>query len=236
MFKFFLLALLTISTAWADETTVMATLQKDYPRLGEIKQVNPTPIPGLYEVVTDGHLFYTDEQVRYLIDGNIYDLKSMRNLTEARARKLFAVDFSSLPLDLALKKVKGDGSRKLAIFTDPNCGFCQRLERELKNVDNITIYRLLYPVFPGSDQKVRAVLCSKDPNQAWDNLLVRRALPPPPAASCHPPQTAKVIALGEKLRVSGTPTLIFVDGTVAPGFLPTAALEKALNDAASGSH
>ena len=236
MFKFLLLALLTMSSAWADETTVMSTLQQNYPQLGGIKQVNPSPIPGLYEIVTNGHLFYTDEQARYLIDGDIYDLKSMRNLTEARARKLFAIDFSKLPLDLALKKVKGDGSRKLAIFTDPNCGFCQRLEHELANVDNITIYRLLYPVFPGSDKKVRAVLCSKDPNKAWDDLLMHRVLPPAPAASCNPPQTAKVLALGEKLRVSGTPTLIFADGSVAPGFLPTAALEKALDNAARKSH
>jgi thiol:disulfide interchange protein DsbC len=236
MFKFFLLALLTISTAWADETQVKDSLQKNYPQLGTIRQVTPSPIPGLYEVVTQDHLFYTDENVHYLIDGSIYDLKSMRNLTDERTRKMFAIKFDSLPLDLALKKVKGDGSRKLVLFTDPNCGFCKRLERELTQVDNITIYRLLYPVFPGSDKKVRAVLCSKNPNQAWDDLLQHNVLPPVPAASCHPSQTAKVLALGEKMRVSGTPTLVFADGTVAPGYLPAAALEQALNNAANSRH
>ena len=234
MFKFLLLILLTISTAWADEAQVKDMLQKNYPQLGTVKQVTPSPIPGLYEVVTQDHLFYTDSKVQYLIDGSIYDLKSMRNLTEARERKVFAIDFNSLPLNLALKRVQGDGSRKLVIFTDPNCGFCKRLEHELVNVDNITIYRLLYPVFPGSDKKVHAILCSKNPNQAWDNLLLHNVLPPVPAANCSTPQTSKVLALGEKLRVSGTPTLILADGTLVPGYLPAAALEKALNDAASG--
>lgn len=233
MIKFLLLALLTVSTAWADEATVKNKLQSQYPQLGPIKQVNPSPIPGLYEVVTDGHLFYTNDQARYLIDGSIYDLKTMRNLTEARERKLFVVKFNSLPLNLALKTVKGDGSRKLAIFTDPNCGFCQKLERELVNVNNITIYRLLYPVFPGSDQKVHAILCSKNPIQAWDNLLRHHVLPPPPAANCKTPQTEQVLALGEKLHVSGTPTLIFSNGMLVPGYLPPPALEKALNDAAA---
>lgn len=231
MFKFLLLALLTVSTAWADGAAVKNKLQSQYPQLGAIKEVNPSPIPGLYEVVTNGHLFYTNEQARYLIDGSIYDLKTMRNLTDARERKLFAIKFSSLPLNLALKTVKGDGSRKLAIFTDPNCGFCKRLEHELVHVNNVTIYRLLYPVFPGSDKKVRAVLCSKNPNKAWDDLLIRHILPPVPASNCHPSQTGKVLALGEKLHVSGTPTLIFADGTLVPGYMPAPALDKALDKA-----
>jgi thiol:disulfide interchange protein DsbC len=232
MFKFLLLVLLSISAAWANEAEVKATLQKNYPRLGTIKQVNQSPIAGLYEVVTQDHLFYTDDKARYLIDGSIYDLKSMRNLTNERERKLFAIDFNSLPLNLALKKVKGDGSRKLVIFTDPNCGFCKHLEHELVNVDNITIYRMLYPVFPGSDKKVHDILCSKNPNQAWDDLLLHNVLPP--AGNCSTPQTAKVLELGQKLRVGGTPTLIFADGTLVPGYMPAAALEKALNGAAAG--
>lgn len=222
--------LLTISCAHAGEAEIKETLQKNYPRLGQIRQVSPAPIPGLYEVVTQDHLFYTDDKVQYLIDGSLYELKSMRNLTDERERKLFAIDFDSLPLKLALKKVKGNGSRKLVIFTDPNCGFCKRLEHELAKVDNITIYRMLYPVFPGSDEKVRNVLCSKNPNRAWENLLLNNKLPP--AANCAT-QTNQVLALGQKYKVSGTPTLIFADGTLVPGYLPAATLEKALNDAAS---
>ncbi len=234
MFKFLLLVLLSISSAWADEAAqVKATLQQHFPQLGTVKQVNPSPIPGLYEVITQDHLFYTDEKAHYLIDGSIYDLHTMRNLTDERQRQVFAINFNSLPLDLALKKVKGNGSRKLVIFTDPNCGFCKRLERELETVNNITIYRMLYPVFPGSDKKVHAILCSKNPNQAWDDLLLHNVLPPVPAANCSTPQTGRVLALGEKLRVSGTPTLIFADGTLMPGYLPATALEKTLNGAAA---
>lgn len=230
MFKSLLLLLLAISScAYAGEAEIRDALQKNYPQLGAIREVNPSPVKGLYEVVTHDHLFYTDDSARYLIDGSMYDLKSMRNLTDERERKLFAIDFNGLPLDLALKKVKGDGSRKLVIFTDPNCGFCKRLERELVNVDNITIYRMLYPVFPGSDVKVRNVLCSKNPNQAWDELLLHNVQPA--AGNCKT-QTDKVLALGEKLHVSGTPTLIFADGTLVPGYLPAAALEKALNQTA----
>lgn len=236
MFKFILslsLLLLSASNALAGETEIRDTLQKNYPQLGAIREVNPAPIGGLYEVVTHDHLFYTDSKARYLIDGSIYDLHTMRNLTDARERKLFALDFSKLPLKLALKKVKGDGHRKLVIFTDPNCGFCKRLERELAHIDNITIYRLLYPVFPGSDKKVRAVLCSKNPNQAWDSLLLHGVQPPAPTANCSTPQTQQVLALGQKLHVSGTPTLIFADGTLVPGYLPADALNKALNQAAA---
>ncbi|MBI1175624.1 MAG: thioredoxin fold domain-containing protein [Sideroxydans sp.] len=232
MFKsLLLLLLLATPAAWAGEAEIKQALQQNYPQLGEIRQVSPSPIPGLYEVVTPDHLFYTDDKVQYLFDGSIYELKSMRNLTDERERKVFAIDFNSLPLNLALKKVKGDGSRKLAIFTDPNCAFCKKLEHELQQVDNITIYRLLYPVFPGSDEKVRNVLCSKNPNQAWEDLLLRNVVPP--TANCKT-QTAKVLALGQKYRVSGTPTLIFADGSLVPGYMPAAALEKALDGASSG--
>lgn len=230
MFKTLLLLSLAIPAAFAGEAEIKNTLQKNYPQLGAVQQVNKSPVPGLYEVVTQDHLFYTDDKAQYLIDGTLYDLKNMRNLTEERERKLFAVDFNSLPLNLALKKVKGNGSRKLAIFTDPNCGFCKKLERELQQVDNVTIYRLLYPVFPGSDEKVRNVWCSKNPGKAWDDLMLRNVQPP--AATCDTP-TAKVLEWGQKLRVSGTPTLVFADGMLVPGYLPAAALEKALNEAAA---
>lgn len=226
----FLLLLLTVSSAYAGEAEIKETLQKNYPQFGQIREVNPSPIPGLYEVVTQDHLFYVDGKVQYLIDGSLYQMNGMRNLTDERERKMFAIDFNSLPLNLALKKVKGNGKRKLAIFTDPNCGFCKRLEHELAKIDNVTIYRLLYPVFPGSDEKVRNVLCSKNPNQAWEDLLLRNKLPA--TANCSTP-TAKVLALGQKLHVTGTPTLVFADGTLVPGYLPAATLDKALNEAAS---
>ena len=217
------------AAAEADPAALKKQLEKEYPQLGKIENVYKAPYLGLYEVVAGGQLFYTDEQGQYLIAGNIIELKSGRNLTEDRSRKLFAVDFSKLPLELAVKKVKGNGKRRLAYLTDPNCGYCKKLESVLKGVDNVTLYRFLYPIFPGSDIKVRNILCSKDPNQTWESWMVNGVQPPEAKCSTH---TEKVLALGQKLNVHGTPTLIFADGTQIPGYLPQPELEKLLNGAA----
>jgi thiol:disulfide interchange protein DsbC len=233
MFKTLLLLLLSVSLAHAagtdkTATTIKDTLQKNYAQLiGQVDQVNKSPIPGLYEVVTGDHIFYTDKTAQYLIDGQMFDLKGRQNLTEARARKLFAVDFSKLPLDLAVKKVKGNGSRKMAYFTDPNCGYCQKLEHELQNVTDVTLYLFLYPIFQGSAEKVRDIWCSDDKVKAWDNLMLNKEQPA--AGKCDVPSN-QVLALGKKLRVNGTPALIFPNGVVNPGYMPADALNKALDD------
>jgi thiol:disulfide interchange protein DsbC len=195
--------------------------------IGPVDQVNPSPVSGLYEVVTGDHIFYTDEKAEFLIDGQMFDLKARRNLTEARARKLFAVEFDKLPLNIAMKKVKGDGSRKLAYFTDPNCGYCKKLEQELKSIDNVTLYLFMYPIFNGSAEKVQAVLCSKDPVKTWDKLMQDNVQPKP--ATCKLP-TDEVMALGRKLKVNGTPALIFANGVMNPGYMPADRLEQALNE------
>ncbi len=223
---FLLLAALSSTCSYASEATVKAALERDYPQIGKIQQVNKSPLPGLYEVVTQGQLLYTDEKAQYIVNGNIFELKSGRNLTEERSRKLFAIDFNALPFELALKKVKGNGQRKMAYFSDPNCGFCRKLENELKNVDNVTLYLFLYPVFEGSDVKVRNVACSKNPFKAWDDLMLNNVQPP--VGTCNA-SADKVLELGKKFNVSGTPTLIFADGTLVPGYLPGPELEKALN-------
>jgi thiol:disulfide interchange protein DsbC len=234
MFRTLLLLLLSVSLAHAadqDKTaaTIKDTLQKNYEQLiGPVDQVNKSPIPGLYEVVTGDHIFYTDENALYLIDGSMFDLKAHRNLTEARSRTLFAVDFNKLPLNLAVKKVKGKGTRKMAYFTDPNCGYCKKLEQELKNVDDVTLYLFLYPIFPGSEEKVQAVWCSKDRVKAWNDLMLNGIQPA--AAKCDTP-TAQVKQLGAKLKVNGTPALIFANGVMNPGYMPAEQLEQALNDA-----
>jgi len=232
MFRYLLLLLAALFclNAYADEARVKSILQKNYPQIGKVDKVYKAPFMGLYEVVADGQLFYTDDKAQHLIVGNVIDLKSGRNLTEERSRKLFAVDFNGLPFELALKKVKGNGERKMAYLTDPNCGYCKKLEAELKKVDNVTLYRFLYPIFQGSDEKVRNILCSKDPNKAWEDWMVDGESAP--AGDCAT-QTEKVKALGKKHNVTGTPTLIFPDGTLIPGYLPADELEKILNGAAS---
>lgn len=232
MIKLFLVLLtsFSFSYAYADAAKVKDILQKNYPQLGKIDKTNKANILGLYEVVAQGQLFYTDEKAQYLISGNIIDLKTMRNLTEERSQKLFAIDFNSLPFDLAIKKVKGNGQRKMAYFSDPNCGFCQKLESELKNVDNVTLYLFMLSIFPGSDKKVQGVWCSKDQVKAWDNLMLNHIQPP--AGTCDTP-AAKLMELSHKLNINGTPALIFADGVLIPGFRPAAELEKSLNSTVS---
>jgi thiol:disulfide interchange protein DsbC len=226
----FVLALLACSGVQANEASVKKILEKNYPQLGKIDQVEKAHILGLYEVVSDGHLFYTDEKAKYLINGSIFELKSMRNLTDERARVLFAVDFNALPLELAVKMVKGNGKRKLAYFADPNCGYCKKLEAELLHVDNVTLYRFLYPIFQGSDEKVHNILCSKDPSKTWEDWMTN-AVQPAVATCDDGGRTQKVVALGKKMNVTGTPTLIFANGQLNPGYLPAEDLEKALDEA-----
>ncbi len=232
MLKAFVL-LLAISFSlftYANEAEIKSTLQKKVPQIGQINQVIKSPIPGLYEVVTQDHLFYTDDKAQFLIDGVVYDLKNMRNITEERSRKLFAIPFDSLPLENAVKVVRGKGERKIAVFSDPNCGFCKKQEKEFLNIDNLTIYTFLYPAFQGSEEKSRAVWCSKDRAKAWTDLMLKGVTPP--AGTCEAP-IAKNMELGKKLKVNGTPALVFADGTINPGYMPAAELEKAFTAAAS---
>lgn len=220
-----LLLLSWISCVQAGEDEIRQSLQGRFPNIGKIDHIVKTPYAGLYEVVVNDQLLYADEQGQYLFDGSVIEVKSRRDMTEERRRQLFAIEFDTLPLDLAVKRVKGNGKRRMAYFSDPNCGYCKRLEKELSKVDNVTLYLFLYPIFPGSDEIVRNVYCAKDPVKAWDGLMLNGIKPA--GASCKAP-TDKVLALGRKLRVTGTPNLIFGNGTQAPGYLPAEELEKHL--------
>lgn len=221
-----LLLCLTFSSAHAGEAEIRQSLQSKFAGIGKLEHIVKTPYSGLYEVVVGDQLLYTDEQGQYLFDGSIIEVKSRTDLTEQRRHALFAIDFNALPLNLAVKKVKGNGKRKMAYFTDPNCGFCRKLEKELSQVNDVTLYLFMYPIFQGSDEIVRNIRCSKDPVKAWDELMLQGK--PPAPASCKT-ATGQVVALGKKLRINGTPNLIFADGTQIPGYLPAAELEKHLN-------
>lgn len=234
MFRTLLLLLLSVSLAHAAETdktaaAIKVTLQKNYEQLiGPVDQVNKSPIPGLYEVVTGDHIFYTDKTAQYLIDGSMFDLKARRNITQARSQQLFAIDFSKLPFDIAVKKVKGNGSRKMAYFTDPDCGWCKKLEHDLQNVTDVTLYLFISTYIGGNDsaEKAQAIWCSADRVKAWDDLMLNGVQPAP--GKCNAP-TAQVMELGSKLRVNGTPALIFANGVINPGYMPAAELNKALD-------
>lgn len=220
------LLIAVLSSAQAGENEIRQSLQSKFPNMGNLEHIVKTPYAGLYEVILGDQLVYTDEQGQYLFDGSVIEVNSLSNITEQRRQQLFAIDFDKLPLDLAIKKVKGSGKRKMAYFTDPNCGYCKRLEKELTKVSDVTLYLFLYPIFQGSDEIVRNVHCAKDPVKAWDDLMLNGIAPA--SASCKTP-TEKVLALGKKQRVTGTPNLIFGNGMNAPGFLPAEELEKRLN-------
>lgn len=223
---FVVLLLILSSAAHAGVNEIRQSLQSKFPGIGNIEHIVKTPYAGLYEVVIGDQLLYTDDQGKYIFDGSVIDAKTRRDLSEERRRVLFAVDFDKLPLDLAMKEVKGNGKRKLAIFTDPNCPYCKRLEKELSGVTDVTLYLYLYPIFPGSHEIVRNVLCSSDPVKTWNDWMLKQIRP---AKAVCKTQTDKVMALGQKLHVNGTPNLIFGNGIQAPGFLPAEELEKNLN-------
>jgi thiol:disulfide interchange protein DsbC len=220
------LLLILSSAAHAGVNEIRQSLQSKFPGIGSIDHIVKTPYAGLYEVVIGDQLLYTDDQGEYIFDGSVIDAKTRRDLSEERRRVLFAIDFDKLPLDLAVKEVKGNGKRKLAIFTDPNCPYCKRLEKELSGVTNVTLYLYLYPIFPGSHEIVRNVLCSGDPVKAWNDWMLNKVRP---AKAVCKTRTDEVMALGQKLHVNGTPNLIFGNGIQAPGFLPAEELEKNLN-------
>lgn len=222
---------LLVPVAHASEADVLKRVRERFPQ-SYVEQVFATPYPGIYEVLMDNKLFYTDEQVTFALVGNLIDIKTSQNLTRERLRKLTAIEWKDLPLELAVKKVKGDGSRQLAVFSDPMCPHCVNLERELAKVTNVTVYTFLYPIerlHKGATERSRAVWCSSDRAKAWDDLVLNRI--EPKARPCPDP-IRKVEELGTRLKVTVTPTLIFGDGTVITGGIPAQQIEKHLTEAA----
>ncbi len=182
---------------------------------------------NLYEIQIGGELLYTDEKVGFLINGDVLDVQAKKNLTEERKQKLSQVKFSELPLDLAVKQVKGNGKRVLVTFEDPNCTYCRKLAKELQSISDVTIYTFLYPILsPDSAEKSKNVWCATDRAKAWTELMLEGKQPA--SANCSNP-IEKIVALGRKLNIRGTPALIFADGTRIPGYMPAAMLEKALD-------
>ena len=216
--------------ASAQEADIRKALAERIPQMDKIDEVRPTPMKGLYEVRIGTDLFYTDAKGGYVIQGELIDTKARRNLTEDRIAKLTAVDFSALPLKDAFTIVRGDGKRKVAVFEDPNCGYCKRFERDLQNVDNVTVYLFLYPILsPDSAEKSRNIWCAKDRVAAWQDQMVRDK--PAPAASCDTAALQRNLAFGRKHKITGTPTLIFANGTRVPGAIGAQEVEKRLAEA-----
>lgn len=223
---------LAAGTALAQSGPEAAIKKALEPRLGDgakIDSVTKTPYSGLYEVRIGGDIFYSDAKGDYLFIGRIVDTKTFQDHTKARVDEINKIKFSDLPLESALKMVKGNGKRVIAVFEDPNCGYCKRFRQTLNEMDNITVYTFLYNILSeDSIVKSRNVWCSADRNKAWDEWMIKGKAPEPAPASCTSTPHEKVLALGQKLKVTGTPTVFFTDGTRIPGAVDGKALENKL--------
>lgn len=213
----------------ADDTVVIAALRQTLQtRLNlHIDSIAPSQWPYFYEVVTNGELFYVDKTGDYLFYGKIMDTKTRIDLTAQRLDVINQVDFNTLPFDLAVKEVRGDGSRKLAVFADPHCPFCSRFVKTLQDVDNVTIYTFLFPLeslHPGSTERSKQIWCAKDRAAAWNDWMLKQK--DTPVDACNTDQLNIVKTLGDKLNITGTPTLIFIDGFRIPGAIGKDDLEK----------
>ena len=227
-----LMATCLIASCVGAENTTEAGIKKAVePLLGgaKIESIKETPYSGLYELHVGGTVLYTDKKGEYLFQGRIIQTKTSQDLTAARIDDLNKIKFSELPLNLAIKQVHGDGKRVIAVFEDPNCGYCKRLRQTaLKNLDNVTIYTFVYNILSDdSVVKSRNILCSADPAKAWDDWMVNGKMAPPAPEKCETPND-KVLALGQKLHINGTPAIFFTDGSRIPGAVDQKTLEAKL--------
>jgi thiol:disulfide interchange protein DsbC len=228
-------ALALAGACFAQEAVIRKNIAQRYPELKAIDEVSKAPMPGLYELRINGsEIYYTDAQGDFLVVGNLYDTKQKRNLTEERVDKLTAVKFDALPFKDSFTIVRGNGERKLAVFEDPNCGYCKRFERDLQTINNVTVYMFLYPILgPDSNKKSEAIWCAKDRGQVWQDWMVREQSIPNTTPICDTNALKRNVELGKNFKITGTPTLIFVDGTRVPGAIDAKQIEKRLADAKS---
>ena len=214
--------------AQGEEAQIRKNLKERMPQIQPIDEVRRTPMPGLFEVRVDGtDIYYTDASGYFLLQGQLIDTRNQRNLTEERLQKIMAIDFKSLPFKDAISWVKGNGERKIAVFEDPNCGYCKRFERDIAKLDNVTVFVFLYPIL-GKDsvEKSKSIWCAKDPAKSWQDWMVRDQMPA--AANCDTGSLKRNMEYGQKMKITGTPTTLLPDGTRIPGAIELSQLEKLL--------
>ena len=225
-------AVLTLGQAFAasPEDTIRQTLNERIPQLTKIDEVRTTPMQGLYEVRVGTDVFYTDAQGNYLIQGELIDTQARRNLPQDRIKALPAVKFSDLPLNDAIKVVQGKGERQIAVFADPNCGYCKRFERDMQSVDNVTMHVFLIPILsPDSVEKSRNIWCAKDQAKAWQDYMLKGEKST--SATCDTKALERNLAFAHKYKITGTPTIVFTDNTRVPGAISAKDVEKRLSSA-----
>lgn len=213
--------------ALADEADIRKALSARMPELPKIDEISKTPIPGVYEIRMGQDVLYADERGDHLISGSLIDTRTRVDLTEVRIEKLSAIDFAALPLKDAIVIKQGPGNRRIAVFADPNCGYCKRFERELVGIRDVTIYTFLYPILGAdSDEKARAIWCAKDAVKAWRAWMVDGMPPDAAAQKCDASAIQRNVEFGKKHRVNGTPAFVLEDGSRVQGAVPLAEIER----------
>ncbi|MCX7169793.1 MAG: DsbC family protein [Proteobacteria bacterium] len=218
---------LAVSVARADEADIKKAVTALYGSNAKVSTVRKAEALGLYEVQIGSEIIYADEKGSYFIQGDIIDVKAHINLTDARRNKLAQIKFSELPLELAVKTVRGNGKRVFATFEDPNCGYCKKLAKELVGMTDFTMYTFMIPILSAdSGEKSKAIWCAADRSKSWSDWMVNGVAPE--AGNCATP-VDKVLALSQKLNVRGTPAIFFSNGERIPGFVPAAKLDQELS-------
>jgi len=214
--------------AFSQEDVIRKNLADRIPNLPHIEEVTKSPIAGLYEIRVGGvDIYYTDAGGNYLIDGQMIEAKSGKNITQERIDKLSAIDFKDLPLKDAILIKRGTGARKVALFEDPNCPYCKHFEEDMKKVNNVSFYLFLYPILgEDSTEKSKRIWCSVDRGTAWQDWMLLKT--PPRAAQCNTDVLTRNVDFGKKHRINGTPTIFLADGSRIPGAITNVQLEKLL--------
>ena len=210
-----------------NEKQIRAEIQKRLGTSANVRNVTPSPIPGLFEVQVNNEIFYTDSNAKYLIQGEMVELASGNNLTTKRQEDINRIKWSDLPQAQAFKVVRGNGSRQIAVFSDPNCGYCKRLEKTLQQLDNVTIYNYLIPILSAdSALKSKQIWCAADQQKVWNDWMLNN-LGPSGKSDCANP-IDKNLTLAKNYGINGTPTIFFTDGSRFPGAVQLADIEKKL--------
>ncbi|MHB1188782.1 DsbC family protein [Thiobacillus sp.] len=223
-----LLSLVIANTVHADDAAIRKTLTERFPGV-VIQSISPTPLPGLFEVYANNSIIYVDKQGDYMLAGPLKDTQTKTNLTQKSLEALQTIDFASLPLDKAILSRHGKGERKLVVFSDPDCPYCQALEKELAKLDNVSIYTFLYPLeelHPGATAKADAIWCAPDRAQAWSTYMLNGKLDTP-AVQCATP-IQDISKLATQLGMQGTPAIVFSNGKRNEGSIPATEIEARL--------
>jgi thiol:disulfide interchange protein DsbC len=226
---FFAAGVFAVQGVAADEAAIRKTIAERLPDFPKIDEVSKTAIPGIYELRIGTDVLYTDEEGHHVFEGQLIETKTRRNLTQARIDKLTQIDVATLPLKDAIVWKQGNGSRKLVVFADPNCGYCKRFERDLNAVKDVTVYTFLLPILGGdSPDKSRDIWCAKDNTKAWRDWMLQGIAPSRNIGQCDTAVIARNEALARKYRINGTPAIVFEDGKRVPGAMTADQVEKQL--------